>query len=97
MHHLAPSETLVTGEWIVVGGQIAADEACKRIDELIAEHLVELGHATWATLYLDPNDGRLWERVFPKGHMHGAGPPQLQWITQEEAERKYGEEIARKK
>lgn len=40
-------------------------------------------------LYEDPVDGRLWEHSYPKGDMHGGGPPALTVITLESARAKY--------
>jgi len=28
----------------------------------------------WDVLYLDPADGRYWERILPSSEMHGGGP-----------------------
>ena len=71
--------------------------ACERIQHLISNVLVKLGVSKeaggWETLFLDPTDGRLWERTFPHGHMHGGGPPRLATISEDDAIRRYGRDI----
>jgi hypothetical protein len=52
----------------------------------IADHPT---YGAWESLFLDPADGRLWERFYPAGEMHGGGPPALRRITIVEAEAKY--------
>jgi len=44
----------------------------------------------WDILYRDPQDGRYWELIYPRSHMHGGGPPELRCLTPEETEKKYG-------
>lgn len=85
-------EILLTGRWAEFDGKVAGDETCKRINDLVAYHLVELGRdqSGWDALYKDPDDGRLWELVYPESEMHGGGPPQLRCLTFEEARKKYG-------
>ncbi len=89
---IAPSETLLTGQWLKSEGRIIADETCERIDELIRSHLTELGldSGGWDALYRDPDDGRLWERTYPQSELHGGGPPQLRCLFPDQARRKYG-------
>ena len=38
----------------------------------------------WETLYRDPDDGRFWKLTFPKGHLHGGGPPALILVSIDE-------------
>ena len=89
---LLPTETLLTGKWLLSNGHPVADEVCDRIMLLIKGHLRELGHDSsgWDMLYRDISDGRLWELTFPQSELHGGGPPQLRCIASEEAQMKYG-------
>jgi Immunity protein 27 len=87
-------ETRIVGAWTLVGGKMLADEACNRVEQLTSHALQKLGVSTvyggWETLFRDPVDGRLWERTYPQGELHGGGPPQLAVISIEDARRKYG-------
>ncbi len=89
---LAPNESLLTGSWELRDGKFVADEVCSRIDELVRQHLRELGRDTsgWDVLYRDPLDERLWELTYPRSDLHGGGPPQLRHLSKEEANAKYG-------
>jgi hypothetical protein len=93
MIKLKPTETQLTGKWLLRDGRVVGDETCQRIRELITSHLKELGRdpSGWDALYLDPDDGRLWELTYPQGHLQGGGPPQLRYLTSDEAKKKYGE------
>ena len=84
-------ETDLIGKWIVVEGRVVADETARRIDSLVAHRLSRLAATPdgWSTLFRDTEDGRLWERTYPQGQMHGGGPPRLSCISQEEAKTKY--------
>jgi hypothetical protein len=88
-------ETEIVGNWIEVDGRVVADEACERIKALVNGHLVELGSSKesggWDTLFQDPNDGRLWERTYLQGHMHGGGPPSLFNLSENDARKKYSQ------
>lgn len=70
------------------------DSACERIEWLVDHHLKKIAHSpqsgAWETLYRDPENGRYWEKTYPKGEMHGGGPPALVCLTADEAVRKYG-------
>ena len=62
--------------------------------KLVASHLVEIARDStgWDTLYVDPDDGRFWEHIYPQSEMHGGGPPMLKHVSEEEARAKYGEQ-----
>jgi hypothetical protein len=93
MMRIDPSEIVLTGQWVLRGGRLVVDEVCERISGLTGSYLQELGKdaSGWDTLYRDPIDGRLWELVYPESGLHGGGPPQLRWLTIEEARQKYGD------
>lgn len=90
---LRPTETEVVGRWIFDGGASHADEACHRIELLTTNILQKLADSrecgAWETLYRDPSDGRLWERTYPQGDLHGGGPPRLAVISEADARKKY--------
>ena len=88
---LRPNETMLTGGWLAEGGRVVADDICRRIEWLIESRLERLAAdaSGWDTLYRDPRDGRLWERTYPQGEMHGGGPPQLSVVSPEDAATKY--------
>ncbi|MET2830342.1 Imm27 family immunity protein [Mesorhizobium shangrilense] len=89
MTKLEPNEQLLTGSWIVQDGKVRGDPICVRIEWLLAHHLQKVTDSpqsgAWETLYLDPHDGRYWERTYPHGELHGGGPPQLKRLTPDEA------------
>ncbi|MBM2854655.1 MAG: hypothetical protein HW417_1583 [Steroidobacteraceae bacterium] len=89
---LATSETHLLGAWLEKRDRIVADPTCKRIEWLIASHLVQLGadSSGWGELYRDPDDGRLWELTWPQSEMHGGGPPRLTCVSVDAARAKYG-------
>ena len=91
---LLPNELVLTGQWIEVDGELRGDATCERIENLVGGHLIKVAVSShwgaWETLYRDPDDGRYWERVYPQGHLHGGGPPQLKVIEESDAIRKYG-------
>lgn len=93
---LLPTETLLTGAWLLRDGHVVGDDTCQRIKELARSHLSRLGHdaSGWEVLYRDPDDGRLWELTYPESHLHGGGPPQLRCLTLTEARAKYGEVVS---
>jgi hypothetical protein len=88
---LRPDETELVGAWVSSASGVQADENCRRIDWLTSNRLVSVGSTDsgWATLFRDPRDGRLWERIFPHSEMHGGGPPSLTLITPDVARKKY--------
>jgi hypothetical protein len=90
MMELQPDEIVLTGNWLVEGGRVVADDVCRRIEWLVESQLERLGtDSGWDTLYRDPRDGRLWEHIYPQSYMHGGGPPQLKVISAESAAAKY--------
>jgi len=93
--NIKPSETVLTGQWILRGGRPVADDVCNRILALTKSHLLEVGRdaSGWNTLYRDPSDGRYWELVYPQSELHGGGPPELRCLTVEEATQKYGAQL----
>jgi hypothetical protein len=95
MTYIKPSETVLTGQWILQGGRPVVDDVCKRILALTGSYLVEVGRDTsgWDTLYRDPTDGRYWELTYPQSELQGGGPPQLRCLTADEAKQKYGSQV----
>jgi hypothetical protein len=89
---LRPNETSVVGQWLLAEGHVAEDQSCRRIQELVADHLVQVACSLdgWSSLYRDPLDGRLWEHTHPEAELHGGGPPALTLVTQEKALIVYG-------
>jgi len=87
-------ESALIGQWFTDGPRTAADETCRRIESLVATHLVELARSTegWSTLFQDPADGRLWQRTYPQGDLHGGGPPSLLCVSLAQARVAYGYE-----
>lgn len=90
MHLLRPEETDLICKWEVIDGKVTGNDICDRIDFLISRFLKQVTRAGWETLYRDPTDGRYWELTYPEGEMHGGGPARLSWISEEDAEAKYG-------
>ena len=91
--NIDPSETTLTGRWVPNNqGGIQADAACERINSLVQGRLKKLGRdpSRWDALYRDPDDGRLWELIYPQSELQGGGPPQLRYLTIDEAKQKYG-------
>jgi Immunity protein 27 len=88
---LTPNETLLVGSWVQSGSSMVGDLVCHRIEELVAKCLVEIARSSdgWSTLYRDPADSRLWEHTYPQGHLHGGGPPALQWLSPSEVQARY--------
>ena len=46
--------------------------------------------SVWDTLFRDPRDGRLWEKIYPMSEMHGGGPPTLRLLPESDVVQKYG-------
>jgi hypothetical protein len=91
---LRADEKSVTGDWIVTDGKTVGDSGCERIEWLINHYLQKvsdsLKYGAWETLYRDPDDGRYWERTYPRSEMHGGGPPKLNTISSDQIRDKYG-------
>lgn len=87
-----PGESSLIGQWLADGPHVVADATCRRIEALVASHLIELSRSSdgWSTLFQDPVDGRLWEHTYPHSEWHGGGPPSLRCITLAEARASYG-------
>ncbi len=87
-----PRERALVGKWIVQGVAPEADETSRRIDSLIANHLIEVARSKdgWSRLFRDPSDGRLWECTYPQSDLHGGGPPALLCINSAHAQDVYG-------
>lgn len=94
MNKLQANEEDLVDEWVPDDKGLAADETARRIEWLTAAVLEHVAHSprhgAWETLCRDPSDGRYWERTYPKGNMHGGGPPRLTRISEERARLKYG-------
>ena len=88
---ISPSETEITGGWIIDGRRVIADSNCSRIEHLVQSDLREIARRAtgWDVLYMDSADGRYWELVYPESHLHGGGPPTLRHLTAGEAQTKY--------
>lgn len=86
-----PEEMEIVGNWVAVDGHVQGDDACDRIRMLTEVSFEKLGTDStgWETLYQDPHDGRLWERTYPHGEMHGGGPPTIRVMSIEQAKEKY--------
>jgi hypothetical protein len=91
-HDLAPDEFLLLGEWLDGVTGVIGDAVENRIKWLTQHRLIARSTASdgWDWLFLDPQDGRLWELTFPTVSLHGSGPRQLAVITREAAAAKYG-------
>jgi hypothetical protein len=91
--NLRPDETEVVGKWIFDGKGAHADDTAIRIEHLTKHVLQKLAVSrtlgAWETLFRDPQDGRLWERTYPEGEMHGGGPPKLATISETKARANY--------
>ena len=90
---ILPDETELVGDRVVDGVDRRADVTCERINFLLRHVLEKIAESkewgAWETLFRDPGDGRLWERTFPQGEMHGGGPPRLKVISEEQARERY--------
>jgi hypothetical protein len=82
----------IVGEWLEKDGQVVANQECRIIQHLIADHFVRAGsrEGGWTALFRDPTDGSLWELTYPHSERHGGGPPTLTQLTDQEARELYG-------
>jgi len=89
--NLRSNEREIVGAWTFVDGRMVADDACARIDHLVARVLREVATAPdgWDRLYRDSADGRLWQHYYPQSHLHGGGPPALICLSEQKAREKY--------
>ncbi len=89
---IASTETEIVGRWVQEGSTVKGDQATRRIEDLIANHLRRLSQTDdgWSVLYEDPTDGRHWELTYPEAGSHGGGPPQLRWLSTEVETTRYG-------
>ena len=94
MNELSPTEHDLIGNWVVTERGVRGDDTTERIEWLTKNVLEKVADSpqwgAWETLFRDPVDGRLWERTYPMGEMHGGGPPRLTTIAVEQARAKYG-------
>lgn len=91
MINLRPCEYKLVGSWIAVNGAVDGDDNCKRIEELVRNHLQQVGASEdgWTMLFVDENDGRYWEQTYPHGEWHGGGPPTLTHVLPDYVRSKY--------
>jgi hypothetical protein len=84
-------ETELIGSWDIRGRSVVADGVSLRIDALTNSLLKEVAVSDdgWATLYVDPKDGRYWELTYPDNESHGGGAPKLSVLLPERAKLKY--------
>lgn len=90
---LRPHETELRGWWTLIGGRMKPDEMCHRIERLTSSALkpLALSAAGGRALYEDPQDKRLWERIYPIDEMSGETPQRLVVTTLEAAVAQYPE------
>ena len=88
---LNANEVSLVGEWLFDAGKVIGALVCQRIEQLVANHLVERARSAdgWSTLYQDPADGRLWEHTYLQGHLQGGGPPALTCVAPAYAHSRY--------
>jgi hypothetical protein len=87
-----PDESELLGEGLP-GNEVSTGYITLRIYWLVSNHLQQVAtdRSGWDTLYRDPDDGRLWELIYPFSHMQVGGPPRLKVISPENVREKYGE------
>jgi hypothetical protein len=91
---LRPDEKGLIGKWVEgPNNQAIGDHNCERVQALTDGYLERMGVSEesggWDTLFIDPEDGRYWERIYMESYMHGGGPPSLINLSEGEARRKY--------
>jgi hypothetical protein len=83
-------KTVIEGKWTYDGKQVIADEACDQISTLLqACAHVGARDGGWTQLYRDANGGVFWELTYPRGEMHGGGPPRLESYSPDEVRARY--------
>ena len=89
---ISPDERIIQGEWVFADGEMVGDQNCIRIRSLTESYLREVTRSVsgWEVLFVDPADNRYWELRYPRGEMHGGGPPELACLSADEVLRKYG-------
>lgn len=72
---LRAHETRLVGKWYSTADGIVGNDACDRIDDVTENHIRRLStdSSGWDTLYIDPDDGRYWELLYPQSEMHAGG------------------------
>jgi len=85
---LKADETELVGMWLDLGMKVTGDAVTDRVEWLTATRLERLAgnRHELAVLYLDPRDGRLWEKVLP----FDGGPPTLRCVTPADAAARFG-------
>ena len=104
MERLRPEETELIGTWTLVKREADASQLCQRpelvgdkahdrIVKILRHQLRQIAtdEATCDWLYVDPEDGRLWELKFRESEIAGGGPIYLRCVSQEYVKQKYGE------
>lgn len=88
---LRPHETELHGWWKVSAGRMKPDATCHRIEQLTSCALKPLALSADGNhaLYEDPQDRRLWERIYPTDEMSGETPQRLVVTTAEAAVARY--------
>jgi hypothetical protein len=90
---LKSSENILIGNWIFQNNKVVSDNIGKRIDYLTENSLKKLVSSEdgWSTLYIDLDDIRYWEKIYPNSELQGGGAPTLKSISKQEAIDKYPE------
>lgn len=92
---LKPDERILIGKWEFRDSMIFADDTSTRIEFLVTKYLIKIteDETGWTKLFQDPNDQRYWELSYPDSESHGAGAPQLKFLSKEEVNMKYPDNI----
>jgi hypothetical protein len=71
--------------------KLMRNEPCTRIEQLIANRLVQIADRNhgWTILYQDPIDLTYWELIYPDGEIYGSGPFILTQVSIEKVRTKY--------